>query len=272
MNNKILDLTNPAHAYLFGFIQADGSLSEQSRNRGKLTIEILTRDEFILEEFKKMLPVKSSITRRTRDTNFAKDAHNSCFRVHDWAFRKELVSLGVPCGEKSSMVKPPEVPYSDVDYWRGVIDGDGSLGITSQNIPFISLGTSSDEMKNKYIDFVYKITGQRKTSSRNKRDNFYNIVVSKEGAQEIVKALYYDGCLALPRKSKSSMEVLAWERPASMIKREHKVKKWTASEDDYILSNTLEDSMNELERTKKSIETRLWRLKNGQSLYRVLSR
>ena len=35
-------------SYLYGFLQADGNLYEQSRNRGKLSIEISKRDENII--------------------------------------------------------------------------------------------------------------------------------------------------------------------------------------------------------------------------------
>ena len=38
----------PRHAYLFGFLQADGSLEEATRNRGKVRVEVAERDGDIL--------------------------------------------------------------------------------------------------------------------------------------------------------------------------------------------------------------------------------
>jgi len=48
-----------------------------------------------------------------------------------------------------------------------------------------------------------------------------------------------------------------------MKKLDFERKKWMNDEDDYILLNTIEDSMNKLNRTKKSIQTRKYRLKNS---------
>ena len=39
-------------------------------------------------------------------------------------------------------------------------------------------------------------------------------------------------------------------------------KKWNKEQDKFILSNSIEESMKILNRTKESIEMRLWRLKN----------
>ncbi|WP_199615769.1 LAGLIDADG family homing endonuclease [Paenibacillus alkalitolerans] len=50
-----MDLRNPSLAYLFGFIQADGSLSEETRNRGRLSIELHSKDRSILQEFNQLI-------------------------------------------------------------------------------------------------------------------------------------------------------------------------------------------------------------------------
>ncbi len=262
MNNHFIELTNPQHAYMFGFIQADGNMSEDTRNRGKLRIEIKSEDECILEKFAKLIPCNSSITKRIRNTNFSNDFHASCLTINDLSFRSELLSLGIPYGKKSNTIKAPTAEYSKVDYFRGLIDGDGSLGITSNGFPFISLITTSNDIEKAYNDFIFEVTGQRKENSRNKRDNAYNIMLNKEDAQKMVSVLYYDGCLALPRKLQKASEVLNWKRPDNMKKRDFAIKKWTIEEDNYILNNTVENSILKLGRTKKSIETRLWRLRN----------
>jgi len=50
MTSNSLDLTIPEHAYMFGFIQADGHLYQTTRNRGKLQIELKESDGCILEK------------------------------------------------------------------------------------------------------------------------------------------------------------------------------------------------------------------------------
>ena len=107
---------------------------------------------------------------------------------------------------------PPSVDYSEIDFQRGFIDGDGSIGITSQNIPFISLVTDSDKIKISYLDFLYRTYGLKKKSSRNKRDNAYNIMVTNEVAVQMAKDLYLNSDLYLDRKYKKALELQSWVR------------------------------------------------------------
>lgn len=85
-------------------------------------------------------------------------------------------------------------------------------------------------------------------------------MVYKEDAQSLTKHLYYDGCLALPRKLIKASELLSWIRPPEM-KRVNNRKSWTPEEDRFITTHAVECSMKVLGRSQNSIELRLWRLK-----------
>src|ERR1035437_2132077 len=69
-SEPLLDLGQPNHSYLFGFLLGDGHLAQNTRNRGRLEVEIGVRDELLLRAFQTMVPVYSSITTRVRSTNF----------------------------------------------------------------------------------------------------------------------------------------------------------------------------------------------------------
>jgi hypothetical protein len=259
----IIDLKIAEHSYFYGFAQADGSLYETTRNRGKLSIELSERDESLLLEFQNIFPVKSHISKRTRDTNF-KDNHTSVtFTIHDWDFRKELKVLGFPNKSKSLIIGPPNGEYSEIDYIRGIIDGDGSLGLTSKDIPFLSLVTVSESLKDYYINFLFNITGKLKKPSRNKRDDAYNIMINKEDAKLVVSKLYYNDCFCLPRKLEKSKDVMSWVRPQNMKKITGR-KKWTDEDDNTITTLSLEEAIKETGRTEQSIKMRLWRLSNSK--------
>lgn len=43
-----INLEDPCYAYLFGFIQTDGHLYNNTCNRGRLSIEVSKKDEAIL--------------------------------------------------------------------------------------------------------------------------------------------------------------------------------------------------------------------------------
>lgn len=262
MKEEILTLENPFYAYLFGLIQTDGHLYQNSRNRGRLSIELGKRDEEILFELQKRLPFHSSISERKRKTNFSDECVSVIWKVFDKRFREFLVKNGIPFGRKSNIISAPIGKYSKIDYFRGLIDGDGSLGLTAKGFPFLSLITASSEITFEYLNFLQSITGKQKTSAKNKRDNVFNIAVYKEDAQKIVDILYYENCPAMPRKLEKAKEVLNWQRPSSMKKIENR-KGWTNAEDKFILSNSIKDAMIRLDRSQHSIEMRLWRLKSN---------
>lgn len=254
-----INLKNPDYAYLFGFIQSDGHLYNTARDRGRLSIEVNKKDEDILWVFKSLIPFNSSITERVRQTNFSSNHISVIWRVYDKRFRDYLESWGLPSGCKSELIKLPSCSFSKADYFRGLIDGDGSLGLTSKGFPFLSLVTSSSHIAVEYIELINRITGKVKTSNRNTRDSVYNIAVYKEDAQSLVRHLYYDGCLALPRKLIKASEVLSWSRPLEM-KRVSNRKCWTSEEDQFITTHSVECSMKVLSRSRNSVELRLWRL------------
>jgi len=265
MKETVLTLENPFYAYLFGLIQTDGHLYQNSRNRGRLSIELSKRGEEHLLELQKRLPFNSSISERTRKTNFRSEYVSVIWHVFDKRFREFLMVNGIPCGRKSNIISAPVCKYSKIEYFRGLIDGDGSLGLTAKGFPFLSFITASSEIVSEYLSFLKSITNKEKTTTQNKRDNVFNIAIYKEDAQKVVRTLYYENCLALPRKIQRAKAVLDWQRPAAMKKIENR-KRWTENDDKYILSNSIKDAMKKLDRTQSSIEMRLWRLKSNVQL------
>lgn len=260
---KYINLKTPEHSYFFGFSQADGYLEEHSRNRGRLRIELGKRDKNVLKSFKEAFPsVYSSITSRVRDTNFKENHKSYTFNIYNKEFRGKLNKLGLPYGKKPEIISSPKGDFCERDYIRGLVDGDGSVGITGRGFPFISFTVKSEELKDYLLKVIEKIVGEKKRLNRNKRDDVYNIMVNREKAQQLIKYLYYPGCLALKRKLNSAKIALKWKRPKDM--KRHFQKFWEEWEDEYTLSHSIEESCDYLKRTKSSVKNRLWRLRNNK--------
>lgn len=259
---EFLDIKNNEHSYFIGLAQTDGNLYSQSRNRGKFSIEINIKDSDIVYKLKEIFKtdVNVYVSTRKRKTNFMESYESISLKIYDMNFRNELFKY-VPEGKKSQIIEKPN-GIVEVDYFRGIIDGDGSLGIIKNNRPFISLVTASEKLKDNYLEFIRINLGIVKRIERNARDKVYNIVIFDEEAQKLVKLLYYPNCLSIKRKYLKSIEVLSWKRPTERRKVTWERKKWTKFEDEYILQHTIEESINNLKRTKKSIMIRIWRLKN----------
>lgn len=243
---------------MIGFIMSDGNLYCQKGNKGKLAIELQKQDAHILKEISLLVDCNYSIKERTRNTNFKENYTSICLSISDFSFREELKRVGVIEGKKYDKCDIPSVQYSEIDFWRGMIDGDGSVGITSNNIPFVSLITNSENMAKSYLSFLEKYLGKKKTTSRNKRDGNFNIMVTKEDAQQIVRLLFYKNCICLKRKLNKSKEVLKWKRPKNM--KQIVQKNWTKEEDEFIKNHHIKESSKVLNRTERSIKMRLWRI------------
>ncbi|MFE0249362.1 LAGLIDADG family homing endonuclease [Streptomyces sp. NPDC059010] len=187
--HQFMDLRVPEYAYMFGFLQADGHLSQQSRQRGRLTVEISARDADLLRKFQELTPYNSNITERTRSTNFSETHISALWSLWSLEARTKLNDLGLPYGRKSKTITPPRVEFSRRDYLRGVIDADGSVGFTKQGLPFISLTTASTAIGAYLCFYAREVTGTERNIKRNKRDDIFNICYWKEQAQKLAAHL-----------------------------------------------------------------------------------
>ncbi|MFD4315143.1 hypothetical protein [Streptomyces sp. NPDC058548] len=258
------NLEDPRYAYMFGFLQADGHLAAGAGLKGRLTVEINVRDTHILREFQQLTPYNTSITERTRSTNFSESHHSATWTLCALEARTTLKQLGLPYGKKSKRITPPRVPFSRRDYLRGVIDADGSVGYTEEGFPFIALTTASTAIGAYFCHYALKVTGtQRLLGHRNARDSIYNVMYQKESAQKLGAHLYYPGCLSLDRKRAAAEGLRSWVRPEGM--KISPKRRWKPREDRILLARgNPTAAAAELGRTEQSCSLRLWRLRTGR--------
>ncbi|WP_405991642.1 LAGLIDADG family homing endonuclease [Streptomyces sp. NBC_00986] len=260
-----MDLTVPEYAYMFGFLQADGHLYQQSRQRGRLTVEISARDIGLLREFQKLTPHKSSITERTRSTNFAESHHAALWSLYSLEARTTLNELGLPYGRKSKTIAPPHGEFSHRDYLRGIIDADGSVGYMNKGFPFVSLTTASTAIATYLGHYAQEVTGAERLIKRNTRDDIYNVLYMMETAQKLAAHLYYPGCLSLERKHAAAKSIDTWLRPSDM-RAAYTTRRWEEWEDRILLElNSPSAAAEKLGRTAQSCNLRAWRLRTGQA-------
>lgn len=251
-------------SYIIGLLQFDGSHTEQDRNRGKIQLEVSIRDIDILHKIEKQISVYLEnifITKRTRDTNFKEGVTTATLSIYDLDFRTCMKNYISP-GLKKNRFNPniQESWFNSIDYLRGIYDADGSLGITANNKPFLSLCVVSENVKDYILIKMFNILGITKSINRNTRDNVYNIVLYNEDAITFTKYLYKDSSIHIDRKYLKYKEMLTWVRS---VPKATKRKSWDIDQDKIVLSTdyTLEEKMELLDRTKSSIKNRLFRLK-----------
>ncbi|MGW0658172.1 hypothetical protein [Streptodolium elevatio] len=256
---RFMDLTQPEYSYMFGFLQADGTLSAGSGDKGQLAVELSRTDREILLRFQELCPYRSSVRDRTRNTNFKDNHQASTWTMYSFEGRTMLFALGMPYGKKSKIIRPPTSPHQARDYVRGLVDADGSVGFTAKGLPFVSLTTSSDAIKDYFVEFCREVSGAVRNPGRNRRDGIYNILYLGDPAPALAEHLYYEGALALQRKARSARDVRTWRRPEGMRARSSR-RSWTAEEDAVVVAHAPAVAATLLDRTERSCVMRAWRL------------
>lgn len=215
-------INNETDAYFLGFLQTDGTVQHKY-----VAIEINPKDDEILYCFKEAYGGK--ITYRVRNTNFLEDARTACWRLGSVDFVRNINRIGIPCGKKSLIAKPLEIPdHLHRHYMRGLIDGDGSLCISSTDVPMIGFTTASQAMAEFYVDWLRQFD-HRTTPKRNARDSIFNIFVTRERAQMVANLLYNDSAVALNRKLALAKRIINWQR-SSTVKNSWSCHRWTEEE------------------------------------------
>jgi hypothetical protein len=253
------DLRDPASAYVFGFMQADGHHYAGRGQKGSITIEIKAQDAGLLYAMQGVLPWRTSISFRTRATNFAESSEQATLTLCALEARKQFLELGLPVGRKSAIIAPPQEPFSHSDYLRGLIDADGSVGFTASGLPFVSIVSASPAIASFVCAEILRITGTHRTAKPNRRDGVMNVMVASDPAAALARWLYEDACIALERKRVAALAVASWTRPDGMRARSAP-KRWTVEDDAAILRMPEEEAARQLGRTVQSVHMRRWRL------------
>jgi hypothetical protein len=218
------------YSYMIGLFQTDGSMYESERNRGKFSLSLSIKDKDIIYKLKELIPYNSNISKRFKKTHFQRknkiyEYNNEiiALTVSNKYFRDFLLTCNIPYGKKSKIIIPPFhlENFSEIDYIRGLFDGDGSLGFTKQEFPYIGFTTESENIKDYLLEFFSEITEKSlKNANRNKRDDIYNILLFKEDAVKFCEMIYYKDCLSLNRKYNIARDIINWIRPIEMKKKE----------------------------------------------------
>lgn len=193
---------------------------------------------------------------------FKKNYKSAILSNHRKSFRNKFIQAGMPVKNKGLIGSPPNTTYSESDFWRGVFDGNGSLGFTKTNEPFISLATKSIKLKTALCELLSTKFDIHKNIEPNKRDHIYNIVLKNEDAIQFCDFLYENSNICLQRKYNAYLQIKTWTRTKKRIKQQS----WSKNEITYIQEHSIEESMQHLNRSKQSIKMKLWRIRQSNNL------
>lgn len=183
---------NERSAYWAGFLAADGCLS---RSRS-VSLALAPVDTGHVEKYASFLKSdhKIRITKKSAFITFNSEK-----------ITEDLKKFGLT-PRKSRTYDPPESIRGNIDFWRGMIDGDGCIWFNKRGYPHIEL-CGSEACMEAFRAFAANINGSETKVRKSK--SIFKVVFANKKAVALISALYYDGCeYYLDRKMISAQKAM----------------------------------------------------------------
>ena len=217
INHAAFDDLTPDARYWVGFLMADGclTLAKRVRKNGKImfykmiALSLSAKDKAHVKRFREFLKSKHKITVYTYDTSFGRttQARLAFISPSIW---KRLRALGIKPRKTEGCSVDSSLAF-DRDFWRGVIDGDGSVLLTknkhTKRQTIIRLNGCL-QLLNQFQAYVAAVTGNiYKISIHPTVKNFGELKLSSKPARRLISVLYTNASVALTRKLKKAQQI-----------------------------------------------------------------
>jgi hypothetical protein len=201
LNESVFDKLTESSAYWIGFLIADGNISYK-KGIPIIALHLKEMDLQHLEKFRTFLGSTHKI-----GSYVSKVRGNRSYSISFSSERIADTLIKYGCVPKKCFVAEIKGSVQNNRHlWRGVIDGDGSLGVynrknrngTIRRVPHISL-TGTMNICTQFRDFLKREVGIMSKKIVRSR-NSYQFMVSDHSALKAIKLLYNDCTIALDRK------------------------------------------------------------------------
>ncbi|MFU8873371.1 hypothetical protein [Micromonospora sp. SL4-19] len=198
LRHDAFDHLTPDACYWAGFLFADGSVGYRPGHLPHVSVGLAQCDREQLVALRSFLGSTGSISAPSA-------THGSCqFSVRSVQLADRLVELGRYQGNVDQRLAVSR------DFWRGVVDGDGSIGMyrTKQNPrPFAQFRlVGSRRILEPFTEFLVA-AGLSRLSVRPHK-TIYNVGTTRRSAEKIIYLLYNDAAVALRRKAEMAARIL----------------------------------------------------------------
>lgn len=186
-------------AYWIGFLLADGCVTDTGGRQ--LVVSLKAADRGHLEKLKAFLGSTNAIQEFDAAAGNGKVYPTCRFAIRSQELINDLAEWGI-VPRKSQRESPHADLVADRDFWRGVVDGDGYLGLSKSKTSVILQPkfelVGSEELVKAFASFA-KAALDVDLTPRKKR-SVWSVACSANPALKIVKALYKDADVYLDRK------------------------------------------------------------------------
>lgn len=198
LNENAFDILTPESAYWAGFLMADGNIFYQKGCKAKLSLGLSAKDRVHVEKFRSFLGSSHKIY-------YNKKNNSVMLVVSSQEIADALAIYGI-IPRKSLIAKVSPALANNRDFWRGEIDGDGTVAIGKDGYPRISLWGSYSLMA-QFSRFIRSYEPKRKATVC-QRGNIAMVGLHGKCALPILHILYDDAEVSLDRKATKANEIM----------------------------------------------------------------
>ena len=186
-------------AYWFGFFGADGWIG----SNGEIGMALKESDASHLYKFKQTIGFSGPVVERKRRRTYPNGEEGWSYEVQvlfkDAKMYSDLKKLGMIVDKSRALLLDLSLVPGELErhFWRGVVDGDGTLSnVDGRSLEICLCGTR--DVCDKFNEFCYKVTGFK--YSVGNRESWFVVCVSSGSSVQLAKVLYHDSKIFLDRK------------------------------------------------------------------------
>lgn len=210
-NENAFDVLTPETEYWIGFLFADGSASRHRVGSPSMSVGLATRDRSHLVKLLAFMGSNHKIYERMSgdcyiDGRYIGLHRQSAVNLRSKNIVEALMRYGM-CNKSLDRVATAELALSR-HFWRGVVDGDGYVGIVSAG-PRIGL-CGGLTLMNQFVRFAQSHgLGEHTNARRARKGGKLHIVgFTKVAAGKLIRTLYEDASVFLSRKNKRAKAII----------------------------------------------------------------
>lgn len=194
-----IDPLSDLDLYWIGYFRADGCLSERSYGISAIFAQ---KHKEPVEAFRKYIGAENEVIFTERESNFGSNPMHKITSTKPGRLLKEL-------GTKTDL--RPDI-YDQAAFWRGLLDGDGSIGLVKNRgllYPSIVWSGRLEDME-RCSKWVAK-TLNRKAPKVGAARSIFRVGLVGTPAFNLIKILYENQYSALPYKAEAAAKALEWK-------------------------------------------------------------
>jgi hypothetical protein len=205
-------IDTPEKAYWLGFLTADGCIhgTPACPEGAYLTIDLCVGDAGHLVKLKKAVGAARNVRTAVKRSGAQLQSY-ATLAVGSYQLAHGLVMLGLT-PRKSATVRPWDGPADLMPhFWRGMMDGDGSLAFKGNGV-YTAFLCGSEACVRGFTEWAHGICGTKATPYF-RTGCWYVSISGRYQVPTLVRALYGDAPVSLDRKQERADAILAADGP-----------------------------------------------------------